>query len=356
MTRVLVCWAEENTANLGVRVLAEGAAALVRRARPGTDVVTQSYGHGPAPVNIGIPRTLVREAVTNARGVRDWVKGFDLVVDTRAGDSFADIYGRLRLRAQSSFAAFVRYCGVPLVLGPQTIGPFRTRESRLIARGCLRMADAVMARDHISAEVAAELGRPVDVLTTDVVFALPVPEPARPRDVVVNVSGLLWESDDHGPKEAYRATIRTLLAGLRDAGREVTLLAHVLDTDRGDQDGPTVHALAEEFGMEPLIPESLTQVRSVLRGSELVFGSRMHACLNSLSVGTPAVALAYSRKFAPLLSDVGWDHVVSLGDQDAAERALQIVAAPGLDAAAAATRARADVLLDKAAVLLEDRL
>ena len=46
-----------------------------------------------------------------------------------------------------------------------------------------------------------------------------------------------------------------------------------------------------------------------------MIGSRMHACLNALSVGTPAIPLAYSRKFAPLLGDLGWAHVVDLRTQ-----------------------------------------
>lgn len=357
MSRVLVSWAEQTTANLGVRVLAEGAAALVRRVRPEAEVVTQSYGHGPAPINIGIPRSLLREAALNSRGGRDWVKSFDLVIDMRAGDSFADIYGRPRLRAQSAFAQFVSFCGVPLVMGPQTIGPFRTMEGRLIGKHSMRLADLVMARDHISAEVAAEMGRPVDVLTTDVVFALAIPDAAEPRDVVVNVSGLLWDSDDHGPKDSYRETVRTLLQGLQSRGREITLLAHVLDADRSDRDGPTVAALAQEFGVEAIVPESLEQVRSTLRGSELAIGSRMHACLNSLSVGTPAVALAYSRKFRPLLSDVGWEHVVSLADSHPAEQALRIVDdGEALKDDARKARARADVLLEEAAVALGAQL
>jgi len=357
MARVLVSWAEQTTANLGVRVLAEGAAALVRRVDPLAEIVTQSYGHGPAPVNIGIPRALLREAVLNSRGGRDWIRSFDLVVDMRAGDSFADIYGRLRIRAQSAFAEFARDCGVPVVMGPQTIGPFRTREGRLIARRSLRRAVLVMARDHVSAEAAARLGRPVDVLTTDVAFALPVPEPDGRRDVVVNVSGLLWDGDDHGPRQTYRATVRDLLTGLQRAGREVTLLAHVLDSDPADRDGPVVTSLAAEFGLEHVIPTGLTHVRSVLRGSSLVFGSRMHACLNSLSVGTPAIPLAYSRKFAPLLSDIGWEHVVNLTEPDAAGRALELASlGPRLDSDVKQVRVRADVLLEAAVRALEGQL
>jgi polysaccharide pyruvyl transferase WcaK-like protein len=83
----------------------------------------------------------------------------------------------------------------------------------------------------------------------------------------------------------------------------------------------------------------------------------MHACLNSLSVGTPAIPLAYSRKFAPLLADVGWEYVVSLAEADPAGRVLEIAErGTELAAAAGATRSRADALLLKAAEALESQL
>ena len=353
MTRVLVAWVDPGTPNLGVRALGAGTEALVRRCAPDAEVVAHNYGRGDGPVNIGVPRTLLREAVLDSRGARTWLRGFDLVIDTRQGDSFADIYGSLRLRAQSSFAEFVHHCGVPLAMGPQTIGPFHTRRGRLLARRSLRVADLVMARDHRSAQTAADLGRPVDVVTTDVVFALPVPAAAEPRDVLVNVSGLLWNSDDHGSSEAYRRVVDDLISGLRASGRSVSLLAHVLDTDNPDSDTPTVRALAAEHGLECVVPAGLDEARAVMAGAELVVGSRMHACLNSLSVGTPAIPLAYSRKFAPLLADVGWEHVVSLAEADPAGRVLDIASgATGLEREVAQVRTRADELLDVAAEAL----
>lgn len=316
--RVLNLWAEDTTANLGVHVLAEGTSALVRSAHPDAEVVCQSYGHGPAPANIGVPRTLLRERATDRRGLRSWVRSFDYVVDTRAGDSFADIYGIQRLFAMSAMAEFVRSCGVPLVMGPQTIGPFDSPRGRAIGRWSLHRATRVMARDPLSADAARALGRPADVLTTDVVFALDVPEASAERDVLFNVSGLLWNSDSHGPASAYQGLVRGLLADLAARGRSVTLLSHVLDTDDSDDsDGAVVRVLGDELGLDHLVPTSLTDVRAAMRGARLVLGSRMHACLNALSVGTPALPLAYSRKFAPLLSAVGWPHVVSLADADA---------------------------------------
>lgn len=357
MTRVLLLWTTPTSANLGVRALGEGTAALVHRIAPDAEVLMQSYGQGESPVNIGVVRSLARELLLDSRGLRSWVRTFDLVVDTRAGDSFADIYGLSRLRSIVAMGEFVRDCGVPLVLGPQTLGPFQTRSGRALGRWSLRRASRVLARDSASAATAEEFGRPVDVLTTDVVFALPQPEPCGEFDVLFNVSGLLWNSGDHGSAPAYRAAARRVVSGLLERGRSVTILSHVLDSRNADNDVPTATLLQREFGLDHVIPESLDDVRAAVKGAQLVIGSRMHACLNSLSVGTPAIPLAYSRKFAPLLADLGWRHVVDLGAADPGSDILRIIdGEAGLTAEAGRVRATADLLLARAERVLGEFL
>lgn len=352
MQRVLIAWADAQATNLGVRALSEGTEALVRSVKPDAVLELQSYRQGSAPINIGVPRSLAREFVLDSRAGRSWMKRFDLVIDTRQGDSFADIYGLTRLRAQSLFAEFARRCGVPVALGPQTIGPFNSRWGRLLGRWSLRHADLVMARDSASAAVAEELGRAADALTTDVVFALPVPPPSGEFDVLVNISGLLWQSDAHGSRDQYRETIEDIVRSLRSRGREVTLLAHVLNEGSQDSDVQIVRKLAQDWGLPAVIPEGLDQVRAAVCGARLVLGSRMHACLNALSVGTPAIALAYSRKFAPLLGDLGWDAVVELSDPVAAQKTLDYVDDPSLPDQVGELRVRADALLDVARTAL----
>ena len=347
MSRVLVLWAAPTSTNLGVRALAEGTEALIRRVAPEAEIHTQSYGHGSAPVNIGVGRTLVKEFVSDSRGLRSWVQGFDLVIDTRAGDSFADIYGQRRLRQICAMAEFVRACKVPLVLGPQTIGPFQTRAGRLLGSLSLGRADRVMVRDSASAGASAELGRAVDVLTTDVVFAIDQPQALGKGDVLLNVSGLLWTSDEHGSATHYREAVRALIQGLHQRERHVSLVSHVLHSTNRDNDEPAARELQTEFGLEHVVPRSLGEMRALARGANLVIGSRMHACLNSLSVGTPAIPLAYSRKFAPLLADLGWSHVVDLSEaDDPAGEALTIIDEnPDLASNVARVRSTAEELL-----------
>jgi colanic acid/amylovoran biosynthesis protein len=356
--RVLVLWADDMSPNLGVRVLGAGTAALVRRAWPDAEIVFHNYSAGTAPIRLGSLTSLGLETVTRRKRLAGWFQAFDLVLDTRAGDSFTDIYGIHRLASQVAAAEFAARSGVPVVLTPQTIGPFTSPLGRALGRRSLRTAAVVMARDSISGEAAQRLGRPVDVVATDVVFALPDPAIGPRRDVVLNVSGLLWRDNPHVDAAVYRDTVHKVYDALRTSGRSVTLLAHVLSTIyHGDDDVPAIRAFADEHARdaEVLIPKSLAEVRQAVAGAELVIGSRMHACLNALSAGTPALPLAYSRKFGPLLSDLGWSHLIDLRERGADVAAqVAVLANTDLAAEAAAVRERAQSRLQPAAHLLAD--
>lgn len=347
--RALVLWADDRSPNLGVRALAAGHAALVAQCWPGASVTFHNFGAREAPVRVGSLRAAVRERVTGRGGLIDWLASFDTVIDTRSGDSFADIYGLRRLSVMTLMADAAIRARVPLLMGPQTIGPFTSHAGRRLGAHSLKVAAGVIARDSASAWEASRIGRAVDVVATDVVFALPVPSPSREFDVLLNVSGLLWNSNPHVPSEHYRAIIVQVLTRLLQEGRQVTLLAHVLASSSPDNDEPAIASLRARFGdsLDVLIPKSLDEVRSAVAGASVTIGSRMHACLNSLSVGTPAIPLAYSRKFAPLLSDLGWLHTVDLRqDADPVGHLMTMVGDPsGLGESSAAVVGRAQELL-----------
>lgn len=353
--RALVLWADHRSSNLGVRVLAAGAAALVEQVHPGAEVVHLHYGSGTAPTPVGDWRRLVRSRVDPREPLRDWLAGFDLVVDTRAGDSFADIYGLRRLVTHSLLARMATTVGTPVVMAPQTIGPFTTRRARLVGRRSMKDARLVMARDSASAQYARRLRRPVDVESTDVVFALPRPTVGTTRDVVLNVSGLLWADNPHVDHTAYRRAVMHVARGLLADGRRVSLLAHVLDSPVADNDVPAIKELAElldDGDVELVVPDDLDDARAVTASARLVVGSRMHACLNALSTGTPAVPLAYSRKFEPLLRDLGWSHTVDLRTAEDPAGAVLALARQDLTDQVDETLARADELLGRAVVAL----
>jgi polysaccharide pyruvyl transferase WcaK-like protein len=354
--RVLILWADKDSTNLGVRALASGAEALVDRLWPDNRAEFQSFGNGAAPVWINT-RSLLENSLTGKRTITDWIATYDLVLDMRWGDSFSDIYGIRRLAAMNSLSLLARRANVPVVMGPQTIGPFKSRLGRRIGLQALHSATAVITRDSTSAQYSRSLGRTPDAESTDVVFAIPVSDHQKKADVAVNVSGLLWQRNPHVDYVAYRETVVDLCNSLVEAGRRVTIFSHVLDSPDPDNDEPALAALHTqlESRVERFTPSSLEEVRAFCSSARIVVGSRMHACLNSLSVGTPAIPLSYSRKFEPLLGDLGWHRNIDLtiGTNHAAA-ALASVDSSIAAEEVSAVRCRADELLARAEkVLLE---
>ena len=333
--RVLVLWADEHSPNLGVRVLARGSRDLISRVWPDAEFEFADFTSRPPQVPWGRVRSLVKERVVGRLGMKDWLEGFDLVWDTRSGDSFSDIYGSHRHSVMSAVHEFAVQAGRPVAMAPQTIGPFTSVSGRMLGRRSLRRSALVFARDPVSAAAAAALGRPVDAVTSDLAFAIAPPErTAAHRDVILNVSGLLWQDNPHLDARAYREAVTAIVRMLLANSRSVALLPHVLDSHDRDNDAPAVDALTAEFGsdLEAVAPRDLDEARAIIAGSNVLIGARMHACLNALSTGVPAIAMAYSRKFAPLFDAIGWPYSVpaTASGTESAARVLEILAVPTL--------------------------
>ena len=181
--KALILWADAHSANLSVRVLAEGTAALARQAF-GADTVVEFQDFASLTIGTQLTPRVVAHDVGRRNGpIKQGLRGYDVVLDTGAGDSFTDIYGLKRLIVIAYVQHAARRVRVPVVLTPQTLGPFDTRRGRLLAAHSLRRATQVMSRDQSSTAYATNLGRAPTLTATDVVFALPQP-PAQPEPTV----------------------------------------------------------------------------------------------------------------------------------------------------------------------------
>jgi colanic acid/amylovoran biosynthesis protein len=326
--RVLILWADDRSANLGVRALAQGAASMAREVW-GDDIELHFQDLAPNAQGFSVSIDRMKLDIGRKNGpIKSWLRQFDAVIDTGAGDSFTNIYGRERFLRMIYAQVMAQRLKIPVIMAPQTVGPFTTKKSRIAAKYALKRMALVTVRDSTSDTYVKSLGRASDVLATDVVFALPQPRIEKTRDVIFNVSGLLWAENTHVDSVAYQSHVRQFISALLERGRSVTLLAHVLHNKSKDNDTVPMAALSAEFGdrIESVLPEDLEEVREVVASGRLVVGSRMHACLNALSVGTPSIPWAYSRKFAPLMADIGWPHNIDLREStDPTSATLAIV-------------------------------
>lgn len=285
-----------------------------------------------------------RNAMLSPSGFWTELGRLDCVLDIGAGDSFADIYGLKRflfLWASKEMAALRK---VPLVLSPQTIGPFTRQPQKAMAAHAMNKAYAVVARDPESMTAIRQMApRARAVQSVDVAFRLPFERPARkpggPLEIGVNVSGLLFNggyggANDYGLDVDYAALMRRFIAAqVARPDARVHLICHVFsDLIAADDDARVADRLAEEFPGVVRAPDfaSPSDAKSYIAGLDFLVAGRMHACIAAYSAGVPVVPIAYSRKFSGLFGGVlGYPHQVpvkGLGTDEALaflERALE---------------------------------
>ena len=291
----------------------------------------------------------------------------DIFFDIGAGDSFSDIYGWRRFGLIVASKWFATRRG-PVVMSPQTIGPFATPRARKTAEWIMKKCRLVFARDEKSFAVVKDLGVTDRArLTTDVAFALPYGRPADKgmRDLTgkvkvgLNVSALLYRRDiATGDKikltvdypKLIDATINRLLG---DANVELHLVPHVLAIGMEYEDDYAVAETLKAKYPELVLPERFSgpsAAKSYVADLDLLIGSRMHATVAALSSDTAVLPFGYSRKFTGLFGSLGYPMVGDMTAQDEAtllgllDTALADL--PGLTAASAQANAEAQRRLD----------
>jgi len=372
---VVLLGASYGTKNMGVNALAAGTSASVFHSLPEAGFAFMDYSKEPgiyqvrsasgdrevplydirfskklglknniarlivaAVIHRVLPRRL-RKKIRAAHPALDNLLRSDIAVAISGGDSFSDIYGMSRLFYVCLPQILAIAAGRPLVLLPQTVGPFATAKGRSLARFILRRAKHIYSRDRESLEeVSRLLGTKAAnaSLAYDMGFAL---EPIPPDSSVVeqlaklrasgilvglNVSGLLYAGgytgrNEFGLSDDYKALVSRLLSSLMALeGVQVLLVPHVLGSPESNESDLTAcQRVYDEFagssgGRLHYLPGDYDHhgIKFLIGQCDFFLGSRMHACIAALSQSIPAVGLAYSRKFSGVFETIDCGELV----------------------------------------------
>lgn len=254
------------------------------------------------------------------------VKKCDLVFDFTAGDSFTDIYGEERFYDRTGLKKKVIDSGIPLILGSQTIGPFKDKAVEKYAKDVIEQCKAVFVRDSQSKDYVEQISKAKPILTTDVAFFLPYEKKEKQDSIKkagFNPSGLLWMGGYDGKNQFgltvnYQEYCKKVIQFLFEKGYEVHLILHAYFTVirtgyyHADNDKLAVDALHELFPSTIVSPFFSTpmEAKSYISGMDLFIGARMHATIAAISAGIPVIPFSYSRKFEGLFSSLKYPYVV----------------------------------------------
>ena len=391
---VLILGAAPNTGNQGVSALGQSAVAGLQ-ARGVSDIALADHGRGVRPAGAAGPTTLVglthnrrlwrgdclrtvaltaqlggvgsasARAILNARAV----------LDVSGGDSFTDLYGPHRFRSMTLAKRVVLNAGRPLILLPQTLGPFRSKMAKVEAARILAAARAVFVRDRRSEDLLVEILGPLFdparhrrgpdmavLLASKAPKSLPGPlatwlAPDRNAPVAgLNVSGLLCNAPseararyglaaDH--PEQVEAAARAILDS--DPAMRLVLVSHVIrPTGDAESDHDAACALARKLDADYLgrvlvAPQDLSasELKGLISRLDWFAGARMHATIAGFSTGVPTLGLGYSDKAQGVFEECGFGkHVADLRTHDPRDVAARVSASLAQRAATAAELAR----------------
>ena len=336
--RIGMLWHSARSGNLGVGALTAGNLALCRAAAARAGVTPEFLIIGPretGPVYVEGPdialRTISGRYMASPGGFWRDLGQLDIMLDIGAGDSFTDIYPAKRFAYIVATKALTVARGVPLILSPQTIGPFSKQPQTAAAAWCCNRAKAVFARDPLSMAALAKLApRANAIQTVDVAFALPFdrqPKSTGKPRLGVNVSGLLYNRGYSGKNEFgidvdYAALTHDLLDALTARGdAEIHLVPHVLSGMPNDDDRRVADALTLRYPGAIRAPEfaSPSAAKSYISGLDFLTGARMHATIAAYSSGVPVVPVSYSRKFEGLFGSLDYKWLVPVKGKTTAQ-------------------------------------
>lgn len=239
------------------------------------------------------------------------VDNTSLVAAINGGDGFADIYGRELFYKRLPGITFAMENKLPLIMLPQTIGPFEDKECFQLATNILKYASHVYVRDNCFIEKLKEMRVDYEV-SNDLSYYMR-PEPwsiciNTKNAVGINVSGLAWDNHFHslsGQFTTYPHLIRQIVEMFRNEGKTVYLIPHSYNYYRPELNNDDLKASRELYNQLEdkshviLIDRDLLspQVKYVISKMSFFVGTRMHANYAAIFTGVPLFGLAYSYKF-----------------------------------------------------------
>jgi polysaccharide pyruvyl transferase WcaK-like protein len=276
------------------------------------------------------------------------VQNADAVLDASGGDSFTDLYGTARFKNIVAPKRLALSLGRPLILLPQTYGPFKSLRNERMARKLVSEATLAYARDPDSFDkMQTLLGSRFDPQRhfqgVDLAFGLQAREPEnlepgvrqaliargeRPL-IALNISGLLTNEADAAQQRFslaanYPDLIVNLVATLlQTTDAHILLVPHVqapsghyesdLDACRAlinalpgrhhDTARRRITAVSRSY--------DATELKWLIGQTDWMCGTRMHSTIAALSTGVPACALAYSLKTRGVFETCGVGEAVA---------------------------------------------
>lgn len=233
------------------------------------------------------------------------------VAAINGGDGFSDIYGDQKFNNCIFDCKLSVISNVPLIVLPQTIGPYEKKSNYKWAKKILQHAKNVFVRDEKFVDELQKMN--VKYELTEDLSAYMKPDPIdieiKERSVGLNISGLAYSNNYRnlaGKFASYPILVEKIIKSFQQMGCTVYLIPHSYNYGRPDfaDDDYEVTKIVYDKLIDKnnvvFVDKNLKspQIKYVISRMTFFIGTRMHANFAAIYTKTPVFGLAYSYKFA----------------------------------------------------------
>ena len=248
------------------------------------------------------------------------VRNTERIAAINGGDGFSDIYNTRTFLIRLPETEIAMSFGIPLIILPQTLGPFEHESNRRIGERILRYAEKVYVRDDKYVKDLEGYGIKYEK-SKDLSYYM-APQPwnidIKENAIGVNVSGLAYSNHFRtlaGQFDQYPNLIDKLITFFRDKGHTIYLIPHSYNFTRPEPDNDDLVACRQAYNKLAdkrnvfFVDQNLTspQVKYVISKMSFFIGTRMHANFAAIYTDVPVFGLAYSYKFQGAFDANGLD-------------------------------------------------
>lgn len=271
-------------------------------------------------------------ALSHKKPKNEFLRGIyesDLIIDI-SGDSFGD-YHPLNVLSLGLKQLPIIFFKKPLVLFPQSMGPFIHVASKIIARIILKYSKIILIREKISLDYIKNFlnHRKYVFFCLDTAFFLK-------KNKEKTIYNQFYEKNAGslpiiGIAASQRISSEKLIKIFSDFSNhlinsynyKIVLIPHVIDTIKNkNEDRIVLIKIYQNIDKKEnclLIEEDLSAptLKNLIGMCDIFIGSRMHSNIASISNNVPTIAISYSHKFLGIMKlyEQG-EYVINVNDLD----------------------------------------